>query len=223
MNNKQYLSCLEFNPSDDPQACVIFLHGLGASADDFKALPAALQLPDDKPVKFIFPNAPTRAVTVNNQIKMPAWFDVPDTSLTNLDWDDIHASIREIHNIVQLQIDLGLPSEHIVIGGFSQGGSIALAAAIQFDEPLAGAIGLSTFLPPVADIQLASENNELPVLLQHGSFDPVLPVDLGYMTRDYLESLQLPVEWQEYPVEHQVSQRQVEAISQWLQALPCFF
>jgi phospholipase/carboxylesterase len=209
------------DPSSPPDAAVIWLHGLGADGFDFVPIVAELRLPAPLAVRFVFPHARPRPVTINGGFVMRAWYDI-----TGLGPDRVEdeAGIRESADVVRGCIEQenarGIGSERIVIAGFSQGGAIALQAALRHPQRLAGVMALSTYLPLSQTLaaEAAPANRDLPILMCHGLRDPMVPVTLGKASRDLLQGLGYPVEWQSYPMEHQVCMEEVLDISKWLQA-----
>ena len=207
------------NPSVTATAAVIWLHGLGADGHDFVPIVPELGLPEDHAIRFIFPNAPVRRVTINNGMPMRAWYDI--LSLTRMSQQD-EAGIRDSEKIVQgfiqRELDAGIAARRIVIAGFSQGGAIALQTALRYPQRLAGLLPLSTYLP-MAD-KLATEasaaNRDLPILMCHGEFDPVLPYSMGENSWEILRAGGYAVDWRSYPMQHQVCADEIEAIGAWL-------
>jgi phospholipase/carboxylesterase len=217
------LDCIEINPPGDADACVIWLHGLGANGHDFEPIVPELKLAPDKNVRFIFPHAPSQAVTINNGYVMPAWFDI--TSLERLDGvdaDGIERSVADVQALIEQQQQRGIDSQRIIIAGFSQGGVIALHVAACSPKPLGGVIALSTYLP--LHEQLSSRIDEAhkntPVFMAHGCYDPVVPITLGRMSFDLVKTLFNNHQWHEYAMEHSVCMEEIEMISEWLQQLP---
>ena len=206
-------------PTAAASAAVIWLHGLGADGHDFVPIVPELGLPADHGLRFIFPHAPVRRVTINNGMPMRAWYDI--LSLTRMSQQDeagIRNSERIVHGWIQQQLDAGIKAERIVIAGFSQGGAIALHTALRYPQRLAGLLPLSTYLP-LAD-KLADEasaaNRDLPILMCHGTFDPVLPYALGENSCEILRSAGYAVDWRQYPMQHQVCADEIAAIGTWL-------
>lgn len=213
------LPCVEVEPNQPAVASVIWLHGLGADGNDFEPIVPQLGLPADLPVRFIFPHAPVRPVTLNFGMPMRAWYDI--VSLTKEGRQDdagIRASEAEVHKLIQREHERGVPANKIVIAGFSQGGAVALHTGVRYAERLAGIMGLSTYLP-LAD-KLTAEahtaNQATPIFLAHGSYDDVVKPELGTMSRDALQAANYTVNWRTYPMAHQVVMAQIRDIGQWL-------
>lgn len=214
-------------PEATPQAAVIWLHGLGADGFDFVPLVPELALPREQPVRFIFPHAAVRPVTVNNGYAMRAWYDIKVLSSSALagpgmeDATGIRESAGRVHSLVEREQAAGIPRHRIVLAGFSQGGAIALQAALRHPGRLAGVLALSTYLPlrdSLATEQSAA-NRDLPVMMCHGTLDPVVPVLLGERSRDVLAGLGYPVTWRTYPMQHQVCGEEIADIDAWMKSV----
>jgi phospholipase/carboxylesterase len=208
--------CLE--PETPPTASVIWLHGLGADGHDFVPVVPELELPDALALRFVFPHAPVRPVTINNGMRMRAWYDILALSgAARQDERGIRESSSVLGDFIARERERNVAAR-IVIAGFSQGGAIALHAALRHPERLAGVLALSTYLPlpeRLAD-EASPANRDLPILMCHGTADPVLPVQMGQASRDRLVALGYPVEWKTYPMQHQVSLAEIRDISLWL-------
>jgi phospholipase/carboxylesterase len=208
-------------PAAPATAAVIWLHGLGADGFDFVPIVNELRLPATLPVRFVFPHAQSRPVTINNGYVMRAWYDIKGFA-PNRDEDEtgIRESVRVVQQYIDREIAGGIAADRIVIAGFSQGGAIALHTGLRYPQRLAGIMGLSTYLPLPASIEKEASpaNRETPILLCHGLHDPVLPIGMGLAARDLLQSLGYRIEWHSYPMEHQVCMEEVVAIASWLQA-----
>ena len=214
---------VEIETGPNPVGAVIWLHGLGADGHDFEPVVPELRLPDALPLRFVFPHAPVRPVTLNGGMAMRAWSDI-----YSLDRSGRHdeAGIREsaaiLAALVEREHARGMPYERIVVAGFSQGGAIAMHMALRFPQPLAGLLALSTWMPLAEDlddeVQKADrrQSTDLPVFLAHGSFDPMLPVAMGYESRERLSALGFGVEWHEYPMMHAVCAEEIADIRRWL-------
>lgn len=206
-------------PSADADACVIWLHGLGADGSDFLGIADQLGLPKDHRVRFIFPNAAFRPVTVNNGMKMRAWYDIYDlTLLRQEDEQGIIASQQVLENIISHQLDQSIDSKRIMLAGFSQGAAMALYTGLRYPKPLAGIIALSGYLP-LADTLNAIEfpvNQGIEIFMAHGLFDPVVPLNLGNNARQRLERQNYAVEWNTYPMVHTVIFEEIAAIGRFI-------
>jgi|TARA_R100000005_G_scaffold96732_1_gene86958 phospholipase/carboxylesterase len=213
------LPTVEVNPATTPAAVVIWLHGLGADGHDFEPIVPQLQLPTDLPVRFVFPHAPERAVTAFGGQRARAWFDFDPGA--GLDLPGLEKSARQVRDLIQNEIDSGTPAERILLAGFSQGGVLAFHTALFYPRRLAGILALSTFLADGASLGGASAqaNAQIPILLCHGQSDSVLPISLGKSALTTLESAGYSVEWQEYPMAHEVCMAEIQDISRWLQGV----
>jgi phospholipase/carboxylesterase len=206
-------------PATPATASVIWLHGLGADGNDFVPIVPELRLPPGLALRFVFPHAPMRPVTINNGMRMRAWYDIKELSASGAaDEAGIRESAAILAKFIQRERDAGIAANRIVVAGFSQGGAIALHAALRHPERLAGVMALSTYLPLRATLaaEAAKANHDLPILMCHGSFDPVLPLQLGSTSRDLLQAAGYPVEWKEYPMQHQVCIDEIRDIAAWL-------
>ncbi len=218
------LATVETTSSDSPDAAIIWLHGLGADGHDFEPIVPELKLPAGLAVRFVFPHAPVRPVTLNGGMTMRAWFDIFSLDKSGpVDETGIRTSVAALRALIQREVDRGIQPERIVLAGFSQGGVIATFTALTYPQPLAGLMALSTYLPMPAS--LASEQqavqDKLPIFLAHGNYDPVLPVTLGEDLRDWLDTAGYPVGWHTYPMQHAVCPEEIQAISQFLQDQLC--
>ena len=213
------LPTVEINPSGDPAGVVIWLHGLGADGHDFEPIVPQLGLPASLPLRFVFPHAPEIPVTAFAGQVARAWFDF-DPGDRGAGLPGLAKSILKVRDLIQVEIDSGIPAERIVLAGFSQGGVVALRTALHYPRRLAGILALSTFLPPTdspADDLGAIAST--PILMCHGAQDSMLPMALGEAARDQLQSAGYPLEWEEYPMGHEVCQPEIQRISGWLQAV----
>jgi phospholipase/carboxylesterase len=212
---------VEMATGPDPKGAVIWLHGLGADGWDFVPLVKELPLPADLPLRFIFPHAPERAVTINNGYRMPAWYDIAMQDIARKpDEGGIRESQAAIERLLARERERGVASDRIVLAGFSQGGAIALQAGLRHAHPLAGIIALSTYLTleDSLDREAASANRRTPIFMAHGTQDPIVPFALGEASRSKLEARGYPVEFHAYPMPHSVCPEEVEALGQWLAA-----
>lgn len=207
-------------PSQPAAASVIWLHGLGADGYDFVSIIPELQLPDALPVRFIFPHAPHRPVTLNNGYVMRAWYDIKALALqAEEDEAGVRDSQARVQQLIQAEINQGVPAHKIVIAGFSQGGAIALQVALRYSQRLAGVMPLSTYLPLRDSLAAeASEvNKSIPILMCHGHQDTVVPLQLGERSRDLLLAQGYAVDFRYYSMPHSVCSEEVRDISAWLQ------
>jgi phospholipase/carboxylesterase len=206
-------------PATPASASVIWLHGLGADGNDFVPIVPELKLPPSPGVRFVFPHAPVRPVTLNMGMPMRAWYDIKTlTAEGRADEAGMRESVARVRELIAAERAQGIGPERIVIAGFSQGGAVALHAALRHPEPLAGALALSCYLPLQATLaaELATANKATPILMCHGQLDPVLPLALGVMARDWLRAAGYRVDWKEYPMQHQVCLPEIQDVAAWL-------
>ncbi|OXS16409.1 carboxylesterase [Zobellella denitrificans] len=211
------LPYIERETGPEPDACVIWLHGLGADGHDFAPIVPELGLPPELRVRFLFPHAPAIPVTVNGGFVMPAWYDILSLEIERkVDETQLRASARAVQALIEQQIGQGIDSRRIVLAGFSQGGAVAYEAALGFDRPLGGLVAMSTYLATAASLELNDANRQLPVQVLHGSRDPVVPELLGQKACRELERLGLLPEYHSYPMEHSVCAAEIRDISRFL-------
>lgn len=208
-------------PAGAPVASVIWLHGLGADGHDFVPIVPQLGLPARSAIRFVFPHAPIRPVTLNQGLRMRAWYDIRQLSGGAAeDADGIADSAARVIALIERERALGIASERIVLAGFSQGGALTLHVGLRHPERLAGLLALSTYLPRRERLVLESSpaNRQVPILMCHGRFDPVLTLPLGRASRDALMALGYAVEWKEYDMQHAVCAQEITDIAGWLRA-----
>ena len=218
MSNYLDVVTVEHNPSNKPiDRAVIWLHGLGASGHDFEPVVPQLGLNSDMAVRFIFPHAPNRPVTINGGMVMPSWYDIFEMSLDRkVDIVQIEQSAQQIKDLIHREIERGVKPEHIVIAGFSQGGAVAYHIALGYPQRLAGLMTLSTYLATHDQINYSEANKDLPILIEHGTHDPVVPVALGEQASKTLSAKGYKVDYRTYPMAHQVCMPQIQDIGKWL-------
>ncbi|MGH8458841.1 MAG: alpha/beta hydrolase [Nevskiales bacterium] len=222
MNMTRELDCVELEPDTPATASVIWLHGLGADGNDFVPIVPELRLPESLAVRFIFPHAPVRPVTLNGGMRMRAWYDILGLDRTaREDETGIRESQAQIEALIGRENTRGIPSERIVLAGFSQGGAITLQTGLRYPEKLAGLMVLSGYLT-LRD-RLATEasaaNRSTPIFMAHGEFDYMLPMQLGSFSRDQLQQLGYSVDWHCYPMEHQVCAEEIREVAAWLKTV----
>ncbi len=204
-------------PAEPAVATVVLLHGLGADGWDFVPIVGELRLP--LPVRFIFPHAPLRPVTVNAGYVMRAWYDIKSfTPEGRADAAGLAESVARVNRYLDTEIEHGMAPSRIVLAGFSQGGAVALSAALRFPKQLAGVLALSTYLPFPARLaaERSAANSDVPVLMCHGKMDPVVEIGMGREARAALEAQGYPVEWREYAMQHEVCAEELAEIGRWL-------
>lgn len=219
-SHRESSECVILEPATAPTASVIWLHGLGADGHDFVPVVDELKLPPSLPVRFIFPHARPRPVTINNGYVMRAWYDIKSLGGARVEDDaGIRESAQVVGNYIEEQRAAGIAANRIVIAGFSQGGAIALHTGLRYAERLAGIMALSTYLPLQNSVaaEASQANRDIPILMCHGVYDPVLPAAMGVVSRDLLQTMQYPVEWHTYPMEHSVCAQEIADISAWMQ------
>jgi phospholipase/carboxylesterase len=207
----------ETGPS--PAWTIVWLHGLGADGHDFEPIVPELVRRDWPALRFVFPHAPVRPVTINNGVRMRAWYDIRDMDLANrADEAGVDESVAQVEALIARENARGIPSGRIVLAGFSQGGAITLAAGLRRREPLAGLVALSTYLP--APQQAATRMQEAartqPVFFAHGTQDPVVPFQAGQYSAGLLQKLGFAVDWHHYPMAHQVCAEEIGHLGDWL-------
>lgn len=216
----EYLPAVEQEPKQAAKAAIIWLHGLGADGHDFASIAPELHIPDDLAVRFIFPHAPKMPVTINNGYVMPAWYDILEMSLERkVDVAQLEASSQAIADLIYREIARGIPSEKIILAGFSQGGAVAYQCGLSYAKPLAGILALSTYFATAETIETHAANDDIPVHIFHGTKDPVVPEFLGQQARDVLKHMGYKCTYRTYPMEHSVVMEEIEDIGKEIIAL----
>jgi phospholipase/carboxylesterase len=216
------LETIELETGANPAAAVIWMHGLGADGNDFVPIVKELDLSGAPAIRFIFPHAPMMPVTINNGYVMRAWYDVSFGDLEGrtkrADERGVRQSQAQIGQLIKRETDREIPSENIVVAGFSQGGAIALQTGLRYPHRLAGVMALSCYLPYADSLatEAASANAKTPVLIAHGTQDPVVPYAMGKNSSDMLVKAGYAVEWHDYPMQHSVCLEEVRDIGAWL-------
>ncbi len=197
---------------------MIWMHGLGADGNDFKPIVPELALPASLGVRFIFPHAPVRPVTLNNGMAMRAWYDILELGGGKEDGEGLRASQFAVEALIAREESRGVAAGCIVLAGFSQGGAIAFQAGLRHPRRLAGIMALSTYLPLAGTLEAErhAANRDLPIFMAHGSADPMISIGRAGQSRKMLEALGYPVEWHEYPMPHSVCPEEIADISGWL-------
>lgn len=214
------LPSIELEPIKTANASVIWLHGLGANGHDFEPIVPELNLPDTMAIRFIFPHAPNIAVTINNGYVMPAWYDILDMSLERkVDTEQLIQSADAIQALIDQEIKRGIDSRRIIIAGFSQGGAVAIHAALTYHKPLAGLLVLSSYFATADTISINAANQQLPIQIYHGTRDPVVAEALGQNNVKFLTALNFKPNYQTFPMEHAVCTEEIKAISNWIQSI----
>ena len=215
----ELLATVEVEPDRPADAAVVLLHGLGADGHDFEGVVPALQLPERPAIRWVFPHAPVRPVTINGGYRMRAWFDIMGFDRTaRQDLSGIRAADEAVGALVRRERERGVRPDRLVLAGFSQGGALGLHAGLRQPDRLAGILALSTYL--LMQSSLAAErhpaNAAVPIFMAHGTDDPVIGLSLATHSRDHLLSLGYAVEWRSYPMGHQVSPEELADVREWL-------
>ena len=213
------LDCVQTETGADPRFAVIWLHGLGADGHDFGPIVPELVAKDWPAMRFVFPHAPQRPVTVNGGMRMRAWYDITGMEIAQKqDEVGIRSSIADIEALIAREVERGIPASRIFVAGFSQGAAMVLSAGLRHAHRIAGVIALSGYLP--LEKQLAEErsaaNAGLPLFIAHGSIDPVVPQVLGMLGRDFLRGLGYTIEWRSYPMAHQICAEEIADLRNWI-------
>ena len=214
------LETLEQETGAAPAWSIIWLHGLGADGHDFAPIVPELVRPHWPALRFVFPHAPVRRVTINNGAPMRAWYDILSMDFrSRADAAGVADSVEQVQALVAREEERGIPADRILLAGFSQGGAITLAAGLAREEPLAGLIALSTYLPDqdAARATLTDAAVKQPVFMAHGGSDPVIPVQIGEHSMQWLQRNGLEVEWHRYPMAHQVCAEEIADLGNWLE------
>ncbi len=213
--NEQPVTTVKTRFKSHPTTAIIWLHGLGADGHDFEPIVDELRLPETLGVRFVFPHAPRRPVTINQGCIMRAWYDILACDFSRgVDESGIRASQQQVQKLIAHEIAQGIAPSRIVVAGFSQGGVIALEAGARFPEKLGGIIALSTYLALPDGFPVARES--MPILMAHGTLDTVVPFALAAYSRSVLENKGYAVEWLSYPMQHSVCAEEIAAIRDWL-------
>jgi len=210
------MEAVEIETGPQPGAAVIWLHGLGADGHDFEPIVPELRLP--KPVRFVFPHAPIRPVTINQGMRMRAWYDIFQFGGGPEDEAGVRASQKLLEQSISDEARRGFNPENIVLAGFSQGGAIALQTALRYPQRLAGVMALSTYVPIAASLaaERSEANQGLPIFMAHGQFDDLIPLERAKRSRELLQKLGYAVTWKDYPMPHAVCAEEIGDIARFL-------
>ena len=213
---------IELESAPNPTAAVIWMHGLGADGNDFAPIVPELVRRDWPALRFVFPHAPARPVTINGGMRMRAWYDIREANLENrADLAGVAESVAQVDALIAREGERGIPPERVLLAGFSQGGAVTLAAGIARTRPLAGLIALSTYLPMGAEAArtlLVPGANVQPVFMAHGVFDPVVPPAAGEAGAKALGAMGFDVTWRRYPMQHAVHPEEIADLGHWMTA-----
>ena len=213
----ELLDAIEIETGKNPTASVIWLHGLGADGNDFAPIVPELRLPKAG-IRFVFPHAPVRPVTINAGMRMRAWYDIADGANRREDERGVRASQVLIEALIAREKERGTKAGRLVLAGFSQGGAIALHAGLRDPERIAGIMALSAYVPVGEKLsaERSTANRDVPIFMGHGSDDPIIPLVRAEQSRNLLKSLGYPVEWHEYGMPHSVCPEELTDIGTWL-------
>ena len=217
--NGANLTTLEIEPQSKARFSVIWMHGLGADAHDFEPIVRELKLPEEAGIRFVFPNAPVRPVTINGGMAMRAWYDILSMDLPRLeDEPGVNESETAIRALIEIEGRRGIAPDRVLLAGFSQGGAMALHTALRYPDRLAGILALSCYVPLAGAFkqQRNANNLDLPIFLAHGKQDGVIPINYGRAAADRLVSLGYRPEWHEYNMAHEVCLNEIGDIAAWL-------
>lgn len=217
--NEPLLDAIEINPPDPATAAIIWLHGLGADGHDFAPLIPQLGVVREMGVRVVLPHAPEMPVTVNGGMIMPAWYDILGTDFRQAqDSDGIRASARRLEALITREAERGIEPARIILAGFSQGGAVVLHTGLRHAQRLGGILALSAYLPLGSQLagDASSANRDVPLMMAHGTADPVIPLTLADQSRELLVTLGYRIEWHTYPMEHSVCPEEVADIRTWL-------
>lgn len=216
------LNTVEIEPKTAAKASIIWMHGLGANAHDFEPIVPYLNIPPEMGLRFVFPNAPQKPVTVNGGYVMPAWYDLRSMQI---DQSEDTAGIRESANaisaLIEREQERGIASECILLAGFSQGGAIALHTGLRYEQKLGGILALSCYLPLLDTLatERSEMNQDIPIFMAHGQMDEIIPLILAKASADHLRQLDYAVEWHEYAMRHEVNIDEIQHIGAWLRRI----
>jgi phospholipase/carboxylesterase len=214
-----YLPCVEIetNPQVAAVASIIWLHGLGADGNDFAALVPELHLPEKLALRFIFPHAPMIPVTINGGYVMPAWYDILEANLDRkVDALQLAQSASAIQLLIDREIARGVESQKIILAGFSQGGAVVYEAGLSYTKPLAGMLALSTYLATNETLKIHPSNQQTPIVIQHGTLDPVVNESLGQRAFRQLSDRGCNVSYESYEMEHALCVEQIQSLVKWI-------
>ena len=213
------LPAIELESGAQPDAVVIWLHGLGADGNDFVPIVEEMRLPSSLAIRFVFPHAPVRPVTINAGMPMRAWYDIVAANFSErADVAGVRASQAHVETLIARERARGIAARRIVVAGFSQGGAIALYTGLRHRERLAGIVALSSYLVRAEDLgaEASAANRDVPIFMAHGTVDPVVRLEWGDASRRALVATGYPVEWHTYAMPHAVVWEEIEALSAFL-------
>ena len=205
-------------PRETHEASIIWLHGLGADGHDFESVVPELRLSSRLGIRYIFPNAPIRRITINDNREMRGWYDIKSTNLREMeDLESITESSYLIQKYIDAEIKKGISSNKIILAGFSQGGAIALHSGLRYQKKLAGILALSAYLPAPKNLEKESSNHKkTPIMMMHGIEDNIIPAEQGHSSYQTLIENGYMVEWNEYPMQHTICIEEISMIDNWI-------
>lgn len=210
-------SAIILQPPAPATSAVIWLHGLGADGHDFAGVVAQLGLPSDHTTRFVFPHAPVQPVTINGGMEMRSWYDIRTLDMMNdVDAAGIRVSCYQIYDLIKAEMNQGIAPENIVIAGFSQGGLIALHAALSFEQQLGGVLALSTYCPMYEQFYM---HRSMPIMMLHGTMDPVVSMSIAEHSKQALAEKGYQIDWRTYQMEHQLCSQEVQDMAAWLKRI----
>ena len=215
----ELLESLEIETAANPEAAVIWMHGLGADGHDFEPIVPELRGPARSGIRFVFPHAPLRPVTINQGHVMRAWYDV--RALAGVRREDeagVRQSARQIEALVARERQRGIAPGRLVLAGFSQGGAMALHVGLRYPDRLAGVLALSCYLPFAGTLaaEMSPANRDVPIFWGHGVHDPMIPLAMAEQSREQVAALAYPIEWHQYPIPHSVCAEEIADVARWL-------
>ena len=216
----ELLEAITIETGADPDASVIWMHGLGDDGKGWSEVVPALNLPQSLAVRFIFPHAPVIAVTINNGMRMRAWYDIRQANLSErADLEGVLASQAHVDALIAREVSRGIAARRVILAGFSQGGAIALYAGVRYAERLGGVIGLSTYLVGFDRVaaEASAANRDVPIFMAHGTLDGVVQLAWAERSRDALRAGGWDVEWHTYPIEHSAVIDEIVAAGKFIQ------
>jgi phospholipase/carboxylesterase len=216
----ELLDAITIDTGANPDASVIWMHGLGDDGKGWSEVVPALGLPPSLAIRFIFPHAPVMAVTINNGMRMRAWYDIRQANLNErADLDGVRRSQAHVDALLAREASRGIAPRRTLLAGFSQGGAIALYAGLRFDARLAGIIALSAYLigADQVDAEASSANRDVPIFMAHGTQDQVIALAWAEHSRDVLEAGGWPLEWRAYPMDHAAVAEELAAAGAFIQ------
>jgi phospholipase/carboxylesterase len=211
------LQTIELETAPEPAGAVIWLHGLGASGHDFEPVVPELDLPEGAAIRFIFPHAPELPVTINGGMRMPAWYDIKALDIDRVvDTEQLMESANAVGRLIEREIERGVPAEKIIIAGFSQGGAVAYELGLSYPKRLAGILALSTYFATAKTVQPSEANQDIPISIYHGTFDPMVPEALGVHSLETLKAMGYDPSYQTFPMEHSVCLEEIQDIGRFI-------